>query len=86
MKLTGNTIFITGGTSGIGLATARLFLQQGAVVTVSGRKPERLAASEKEGLNAVLVDSVDRGALDVFFAGHGPMNHLVIALGGSKGR
>ena len=42
MKTTGNTILITGGTSGIGLAFAKEFIKQGNKVIITGRRSERL--------------------------------------------
>jgi len=43
MKLTGNTIFLTGGGSGIGLAFARRFLERDNTVIICGRRAEVLA-------------------------------------------
>jgi NAD(P)-dependent dehydrogenase (short-subunit alcohol dehydrogenase family) len=45
---------VTGGTSGIGLATARTFLDEGAAVAICGRDEARLAAA-KETLEASLI-------------------------------
>ena len=78
-------IVVAGGTSGIGLATAQRFQQQGAVVTVTGRNAEKLAAAGKAALKTAQVDGGDRAALNKFFSGHAAVDHLVIAIGGSKG-
>lgn len=48
MRLKGKTAVITGGTSGIGLATARQFIEQGAQVLITGQDEGRLAAAGRE--------------------------------------
>ncbi|RBL67859.1 short chain dehydrogenase, partial [Pseudomonas sp. MWU13-2625] len=46
IDLTGQVAVVTGGSSGIGLATAERFLQAGASVAICGRDSDRLARAE----------------------------------------
>src|ERR1700691_5829815 len=55
-------ILITGGTTGIGLATAKLLSAEGAKVMVTGRNPETLAAVQRE-LSGVIVSKSDSASL-----------------------
>ena len=44
-KLVGKTALIAGGTSGIGLATAKAFVNEGAYTFITGRREAELAAA-----------------------------------------
>ena len=47
-KLEGKTALITGGNSGIGLATAKQFVNEGAYVFITGRREAELITAVKE--------------------------------------
>jgi NAD(P)-dependent dehydrogenase (short-subunit alcohol dehydrogenase family) len=47
-KLEGKIAVITGATSGMALATAKLFVEEGAYLFITGRRQEQLAAAVKE--------------------------------------
>lgn len=60
-RLTDKYTLITGGTSGIGLATAQEFIAEGAQVAVTGRNPETLAEAQRILGNNAWVISADAG-------------------------
>jgi uncharacterized oxidoreductase len=61
MKLSGNTVFITGGTSGIGRALAQAFHTRGNKVIVAGRRKALLddIAKQHPGIDTVELDIGD---------------------------
>jgi len=71
MKLEGKIALVTGGTSGIGLATAKRFVSEGAYVYITGRREAELAAAvEAIGKNVTGVrgDVANLDDLDALFA------------------
>lgn len=93
-KLADAHVLITGGSAGIGLATARLALERGARVSIVARDPERLAsaaASLEAGIGdatrvaAEPADVTDPAALEraltLFTAQFGPVDVLVANAG-----
>lgn len=60
-RLKNKRTLITGGTSGIGLETAREFLREGARVAITGRNPETLEAARQELGSEVVVIASDVG-------------------------
>jgi NAD(P)-dependent dehydrogenase (short-subunit alcohol dehydrogenase family) len=71
MRLEGKAALITGGTSGIGLATAKQFVDEGASVYITGRRDKELAAAVKEvgkNVTGIQGDVSNLGDLDRLFA------------------
>ncbi len=71
MRMSGNTILITGGASGIGLGLAERFHAQGNTVIIAGRR-ERLLASvtaEHPGMDSVVMDIGDPDSIRSAIAG-----------------
>jgi NAD(P)-dependent dehydrogenase (short-subunit alcohol dehydrogenase family) len=69
-KLEGKVALITGGNSGIGLATAKQFVNEGAYVDITGRREAELAAAKKqigENVTAIQGDVSNLDDLDRLF-------------------
>ncbi len=62
-KLKGKTVLITGGSSGIGLASAKLFRDEGARLAITGRDPDGLARAQEELGSDTLVIRSNAGNL-----------------------
>jgi uncharacterized oxidoreductase len=65
MNISGNTIFIPGGTSGIGLALALALRDKGNTVIIGGRRTELLQriAAEHPGIGTVPIDTTDPASI-----------------------
>lgn len=76
-------VVITGGTSGIGLETARKFVEAGDDVAVCGRNPDKLESARAElgDVDAHRVDVSDQSAVEAFFDTVGPTDVLVANAG-----
>ena len=92
MKLTGKKALITGGNSGIGLATARLFIAEGAQVAITGRDQKTLDEAVAElgpnarGYRADVTIAEDRKRLFAALAKDFGKLDIVFANAGISGR
>jgi NAD(P)-dependent dehydrogenase (short-subunit alcohol dehydrogenase family) len=86
-ELAGQTVVLIGGSSGIGLETARRARAEGAEVVITGRDPDRLrgAAEELGAQGSAAFDAGDPAAVRGFFAGlPGPVDHVMVTAGGPR--
>ena len=87
MRLDGKRVVVIGGSSGIGLETARLALSLGASVTIAGRSEDRLsraAATLKNApdrLRTVMVDMADGESIQSLFSGESQVDHVFVPAG-----
>jgi len=82
-ELLGQTVVVIGGSSGIGLETARRARAEGARVIVTGRDPGRLQQTAKElDAKTSAFDATDPAALERFFRElPAPIDHLLVTAG-----
>ncbi|MEM7171141.1 MAG: SDR family oxidoreductase [Pseudomonadota bacterium] len=83
MKLDGKRAVVVGGTSGIGLATAKQLANAGVEVIAVSRSPERAGALPM-GIEARACDARDPNALAALFADCAPFDILVSAATGGE--
>jgi NAD(P)-dependent dehydrogenase (short-subunit alcohol dehydrogenase family) len=84
-ELPGQTVVVIGGSSGIGLATARRARAEGADVVLTGRHSESLqsAALDLHARSSAVFDANDPAALDAFFEHlEPPIDHVMVTAGG----
>jgi NAD(P)-dependent dehydrogenase (short-subunit alcohol dehydrogenase family) len=84
-ELRGQTVVVIGGSSGIGLETARRARAEGADVVLTGRKLARLqpVADELGALSTAAFDVTDGGRLEGFFENLStPFDHVMVTAGG----
>ena len=82
-ELLGQTVVVIGGSSGIGLETARRARAEGATVILTARDPERLkhAATEIGALGTAGFDANDPVALERFFRDLPVIDHVMVTAG-----
>jgi len=80
-KLDGQTVVVMGGSSGIGLETARLAREEGADVIITARDPDRLHQVGLElGASIAAFDTTDVSRLERFFRElQGPVDHVMVS-------
>src|SRR5271168_789956 len=85
MRLDGKQVVIIGGSSGIGLETARLALTEGAFVTIAGRSEDRLRKAAKslgsDRMRSVVADLADESSVRLLFADENRIDHIFVPAG-----
>lgn len=83
MSLSGANVIIIGGSSGMGLATARLAMAQGANVMIAGRSREKLqqAVQQLGPVRAVVADITSEPDVQAIFGEIDRVDHIFISAG-----
>jgi len=79
MSLAGKTVVVIGGSSGMGLATAKAALAEGATVVITGRSEERLRSAREAlggAVRTVALDAADEAGTRALFEQLGHVDHV----------
>ena len=80
-SFTGKNVIVIGGTSGIGLAVARSFVEQGAAVVVTGRRTEGEQVAKAAGATFIRSDATDeKQVVDALAAAEQALGKLDVAI------
>ena len=83
MTLQGAHVVVIGGSSGIGLATAKLARQAGATLTIAGRSQDKLRQAQRQlgEVRTVVADITNEADVGQVFEGLSRVDHVVVAAG-----
>ncbi len=84
MTLQNKRVVVIGGTSGIGLAVSKAFVEAGSHVFVASRSTDKVEMAKSiigSDVEGYVVDFREEAALEEFFQSVGPFHHLVVTAG-----
>src|SRR5438270_14041082 len=82
MTLANKTVVVLGGSSGIGLATAKAAKDEGAQVIITGRSQDRLDTARAElagDVRAISLDVADEAGMRSFFGELKTLDHIFVS-------
>ena len=86
-SLSGSRVLVLGGSSGIGLATAKAAAAAGAKVTLASRSNDKVNAAAMQvgqGAVGVPIDTTNDTALEAFFAKQPEWDHIVVSVAAGR--
>ena len=87
MSLEGKKVFITGGSSGMGFATAAMVVEAGGAVIIASRSAEKLEDAKKrigKNVETLTLDVTKEDEVKALFEKVGPIDHLVTCAAGTS--
>src|SRR5438477_1878283 len=86
-SLSGSQVLVLGGSSGIGLPTAKAAAAAGAKVTLASRSSDKVNAAVAQvgkGAVGVALDTTNDAALEGFFTTHPEWDHIVVSVASGR--